>query len=197
MVAVFDFDDTLIRRDTMKDFLLQTFGVQRFFWNCFTFLPSYISFKSGRISRSESKQRLLGKFFKGMKTELLDTQCLQYADRLNELANPDGLERLAWHIQRGDAVVIESASLENWILPWATQHGVATVLATRLMVEDGVFTGTFFGENCFGPEKAIRLLGKFPDRESYELFAYGDGHSDKDLFAIADRVFASTFAEAD
>ncbi len=194
VVAVFDFDDTLITRDTLLDFLRYVTPTPSFLLRMLRALPMLVRFAAGRIDRSQAKERLLGLFLAGMREERFRELCASYATRLDALANPEGLARLVWHQERGDQVLIISASIEDWILPWAKQHGVSTVLATRLQREHDTLTGRLEGRNCFGQEKVRRLLQEYPDRDTYELYAYGDGKSDADIFKEADHVFQNHFA---
>ena len=194
IIAVFDFDDTLITRDSLVDFLRYTTSKRVFFVKLLRVLPTLVRFAAGRLDRSKAKERLLGIFFAGKSDETFGEFCKAYAARLDSIANQDGLARIAWHQDRGDRVLIISASVEDWIRPWAERHGVHTVLATRLGREHGKLTGRLDGRNCYGQEKVNRLLQEYPDRDSYELYAYGDGKSDAYIFKEADHVFQKRFA---
>lgn len=121
------------------------------------------------------------------------TLCHQYTARLNTITNQAAIMRVKWHQQRGDTVIIISASPEDWIMPWAKQHNISKVISTKLEVLGGRLTGKLATPNCHGPEKAIRFLTEYPDREAYELYVYGDGKSDQQMFALADKVFEGKF----
>lgn len=194
VVAVFDFDDTLISGDSFADFLQYTTPKLLFFVKLLKVSPTLARFAAGQLDRAKAKERVLGMFFTGMDEKVFRDFCQAYARRLDSLARKEGLARVAWHQKRGDRVLIISASIEDWIRPWAEQHGITTVLATRLDRERGKLTGRLKGKNCYGQEKVSRLLEEYPDRNSYELYAYGDGKSDEYIFKEADNVFEKRFA---
>jgi HAD superfamily hydrolase (TIGR01490 family) len=105
----------------------------------------------------------------------------------------EALERVRFHQQRGDRVVIVSASPTDWIVPWAASEGITEVIGNPAQVSDGKVTGRLAGANCYGPEKVRRLLALNPERESYTLFAYGDGRGDRELLAAADHPYYRCF----
>ena len=107
----------------------------------------------------------------------------RYAARLLPRLRPDGLERVRWHQQRGDRVVLVSASLGVYLRPLADELGLDGVEAVELVVDaDGLLTGAMIGPNCRGPEKVVRLDG------GNELWAYGDSTGDDELLAAADHA---------
>ncbi|HEU5005133.1 MAG TPA: HAD-IB family hydrolase [Candidatus Saccharimonadales bacterium] len=194
VLAAFDFDETLIAKDSLLDFLRYSFNTPTFLIKSAWFIPTLVAFKTGRISNSEAKRRLLTLFLKGMDDKRFGLLCEAYVNRLEIIKNPEAIERLRWHAKKGHKTIIISASAEDWIKPWAARYGVSDVIATKLERKQGKLTGSLSGKNCHGPEKIVRLLKDFPDRGNYELYVYGDGKSDQDLFKVADRIFEKKFA---
>ena len=190
-IAVFDFDGTLIRRNTLIDFFTRMFPLQTTIVCGIRILPSIIAFLMGTLSNTECKERLLGYYLRGMPHARLAALGTAYTQRLDTLVNKKMIDRLAWHRKCGHTVVIISASIHEWIAPWAKEYA-DTVLATRLEVRGGILTGRMNGANCYGPEKVARLLEAYPDRSHYTLYAYGDGTSDKELLQDADHSFWRT-----
>lgn len=194
VIAAFDFDETLIKCDSLPDFLYHSYALPIFGIKVLKSIPMLIRFKLHMITNQAAKEALLTTFFKGTPTQHFDTLCRQYTARLNKITNPDAIERVRWHQQRGDTVIIISASPENWIMPWARQHNIDHIIATKLEVIDGALTGKLATPNCHGQEKVTRFLAEYPNRETYELYMYGDGKSDRQMFALADKPFLRTFA---
>lgn len=94
---------------------------------------------------------------------------------------------LQQHLSQGHEVYIVSASMAEWIRPWASENGVNRVIGTKPEVDaDGRLTGRFASTNCHGREKVRRLLEREPCRESYDLYAYGDSRGDKEMLEFAD-----------
>jgi phosphoserine phosphatase len=78
-------------------------------------------------------------------------------------------------------------------VPWAAGEGITEVIGNPAELRDGRVTGRLAGVNCYGPEKVRRLLALNPERESYTLFAYGDGRGDRELLAAANHAYYRRF----
>ncbi len=139
------------------------------------------------------KGKLLSEFIGGTTVTSFHALCEEYCSRLNELTVPEALKRLKWHQNAGHTVVVESASLEDWIRPWAGQYDVSQVIATRLKVDAGLISGGLAGANCSGQEKVNRFLAEYPDRNDYVLYVYGDGATDREILELADHPFLKCF----
>lgn len=99
-----------------------------------------------------------------------------------------GMQYLKQHLGNGDRVIILSASISDWIKPWAGSVGVEEVVSTEAEVsEDGVLTGRFSTPNCHGREKVERIQAMIEDRTGCHIYAYGDSPSDKYILGYADQ----------
>lgn len=117
-----------------------------------------------------------------------------FSSEIDKIIRPKALEALKQHKKDGDRVIIISASIENWIKPWAEKIGADIVIATKIQTnENGLLTGKFLSKNCFGQEKANRLFELFPNRKEYTLIAYGDSRGDKELIEISDKGYYNKF----
>lgn len=192
-IAVFDFDGTITTKDTLFDFTRFYYGDIRFFAGLMLVAPTLILHKLGVVSAEKAKRSFLSYFFGGRNIDKFNELCLKYRLRVNEIIHPSALKRMEWHTQQGHIVVIDSASPENWIKPWADSVGVDCVIATRLRVEDNLITGSFDGKNCNGMEKVNRLKDAFPELDAYTIYAYGDSSGDEELLAVADFPFYRKF----
>ena len=68
-----------------------------------------------------------------------------------------------------------------------------TLIATELEFEDGVFTGRFRGNNCYGKEKAKRVKALYNLKVFKTIYAYGDSAGDRELLKLADESFYKPF----
>lgn len=195
-IAVFDFDNTLINKNTLFDFFYSTFSFRKFI-SCLIYLsPSVFKYLIGIIPNNTLKEKMLTFYLKGIPENYFNKLCVAYKERLSKIVNTEALKRLLWHKKQNHCILIISASPEDWILPWAEQY-TNEVLATKLNKKNGILTGELLGKNCYGPEKVKRLFEKYPDRSKYTLYVYGDGASDNDILKIADYPFKGTFKEVE
>lgn len=144
-IAVFDFDGTITTKDTLFDFTRFYYGDVRFFAGLILVSPALVLHKLGLVSGEKAKKSFLTYFFGNRNIDKFNEVCSRYRVRVNEIVNPLALKRMEWHKQQGHLIVIDSASPENWIRPWADSVGVDVVIATRLKVEYGLITGEFWG----------------------------------------------------
>jgi len=193
VIAAFDFDGTITKRDTLPFFIWFAVTINRLLTGTMLIAPFVVLFKLKFIPNYKAKERLFKTFFAGIELDKFNILSEKFSSNIEKIVNPAALEKIRWHQQRGHEVIIISASAENWIRPWATAHGIDTILATRLEVKNNFITGNFLTKNCHGPEKVQRLLEKYPDRENYILYAYGDSNGDKELLALADESFYRSF----
>ena len=188
-IAAFDFDGTLTRRDSLPAFIRFTCGTPRFLAGLLVCAPALLAYRRGLISNSRAKQRLFSHFFKGMPERQFAEAGRQFAANINRMVRPDTLQALRNHLSAGDEVIIVSASIKQWIAPWATSNGISSVLATEPEIVAGYLTGRFSTPNCHGTEKVTRLKAATPPRSTYHLTAYGDSHGDDALLAYADTSY--------
>jgi HAD superfamily hydrolase (TIGR01490 family) len=188
VVAAFDFDGTLTRRDTLLPFLLHTLGTAAVARNAIMLSPTLIGYALGLIDNGIAKERVLVRCLGRMRMDELQQQAERFvALVLPGLLRNEALQRLDWHKQQGHRCVAISASLELYVRPWAIKAGFDDVIATHLEArEDGRVTGKLSGANCFGAEKVRRLEALLGAREGYTLYAYGDSRGDKELLSSAD-----------
>jgi phosphatidylglycerophosphatase C len=194
VIAAFDLDGTLTRRDTFTDLVRHTFGYTGLVAGFFVNTPILLKYVFRMTSTQSAKEALFAYYFRGWRTEDFDGQCRAYSRSwLPSLMKEDALARCDWHRRQGHRLVCISASIRNWISPWALEHGFSQVIATEVETDGGVVTGRFKGKNCRGPEKVRRFLEFFPDRDRYTLFAYGDSRGDEALLSFADHAYFRRF----
>jgi HAD superfamily hydrolase (TIGR01490 family) len=195
IVAVFDFDGTLIAGDSFCRFVTWHRNRLKVAIDLFIAAPLLALYVLRLVGNERHKMALFSRRYAGMRIEDFEALGRSFAlEQLPAMVRKQGLERLRAHKNEGHRVVIVSASLETWIKPWAEAHYVDVVLASKPEVSMGRLTGRLAGANCFGAEKIRRLFCALPkDRSSYEIYAYGDSRGDFDLLAAADHAFLRSF----
>ncbi|OGR11074.1 MAG: hypothetical protein A2097_07710 [Desulfobacula sp. GWF2_41_7] len=193
-LAIFDFDGTITRRDSFFPFLVFCFGYYQVFRVGITMLPVLIMYKLKLISNSKAKEIVFENFFKGMPQKDFNQLCRRYSlKKISPMVRIKALEKIIRHKTGGDKVIVISASVENWIRPWADSQGIDEVIGTTVEIKDRVLTGKFKMPNCHGKEKVRRLVETYKNLDSYYIFAYGDSRGDKELLAISNESFYRLF----
>jgi phosphatidylglycerophosphatase C len=193
-IAVFDFDGTITSRDSLIDFLINSFGIYHFIKSLIMLSPILLMNKLKIISSNKAKERLFGYFTHGYQKDSFYDLCKTYSlGRLPQIIRTEALARITWHKKQNHRIVIVSASPENWILPWASSSGFDDVIATVPEINNGIMTGRFKTKNCKGKEKVRRFLDRYPHRSKYVLYVYGDSSGDKEILHIADKPFFKRF----
>lgn len=188
VVAAFDFDGTLTRRDTMLEFVRFVRGNTRFAWGLLVLAPTLAAFFFGRISNEKAKTRLLTHFLGGMsEPELYALGEAFCAKRLPRHLLPARMAQLRAHQAQGHRCYLVTASLTFWTRAFAAAEGL-TLLASQPEIVDGRFTGKLAGANCFGAEKVIRLRAHLATAQlsPQKTYAYGDSSGDSQLLEWAD-----------
>lgn len=193
-LAIFDFDGTITRHDSFFPFLIFCFGYFQVFRVGIMMIPILMMYKLKLISNSKAKEKVFEKFFKGISQKDFNQLCRRYSlKKISPMIRIKALEKIIRHKAKGDKVIILSASIENWIKPWADSHGIDDVIGTTVEIKDGILTGKFDSPNCHGKEKVRRLVEKYKNLDSYHLCSYGDSRGDKELLAISDEPFYRLF----
>lgn len=193
-LIVFDFDGTITKKDTLIDFLIYNFGVLLFITKTISVIHYLILFVLGIIPNYIAKEKLFSVFFKGMAFDHFNRICEAYSlEYIDRITRKDAINRILWHKNNGDILIVISASIDNWIRPWAIKNGFHEVISTIPEVKNGVLTGKFQSRNCYGEEKVNALLKRYPNRKDYYLVVYGDSKGDIELLTIADKSFYKCF----
>lgn len=192
VVAAFDFDGTITKRDTLLSFLTFAAGKWETTKKLLVASPQLLGFLCGIVSRQAAKETVLEAFFHGMPLEQLKElgEAFAQSPALSRLIYPTALKRFEWHRSQNHRCILISASIDVYLDPWRRRLGFHDLLCSRLETDVyGIVTGRLKGANCWGPEKARRLEELLGPRENYLLYAYGDSRGDQEMLSLADYSF--------
>jgi phosphatidylglycerophosphatase C len=187
LLAAFDLDGTLTRRDTLTPFLLRAIGANR---TSRAILASSLPLARAAALRGPhrdiAKAALLRRVLGGLPLAPLAEAAESFADHVVASGlRPEMRARLDWHRAEGHELVLVSASPELYVTPIGRRLGFDAILATRLEVDaEGRLTGRLEGANCRGPEKVVRLREWRGDTVEV-AYAYGDSAGDREMLAVA------------
>lgn len=183
-LALFDFDGTITTKDSLLEFIRFYKGTRSLVIGVVLFSPLIFLMKIRLLKTQFVKSLFLSYFFKHEKLEVFEQRSNEFGKRIiPEFISKAASKKLIEHI--GDDIFIVSASLENYILPWAINLDLK-VIGTRMEVINGFLTGRINGLNCKGKEK-VRRINEIVNLNEYDkIYAYGDSPEDKEMLNIAD-----------
>lgn len=194
-LAMFDFDGTITRRDTLSEFIIYTKGPMSFLFGMLLLSPVMVLFTLKILSRKRAKEQILSYFFKGMRENEFQALCKKFSKyRLAWMLREKAMARIRKHVFRGDRIVVVSASPENWVKEWASTHGLEYI-ATQLEVVNERLTGRIIGENCQGVEKVHRVNAYLKLNEFKKIHTYGDSMSDWPFLRLGTNTYFKPFRE--
>lgn len=190
VVAAFDFDGTLTRRDTLLPFLHRLLGGPRLLWTLLRCSPWLAGYLLHLVSNHRAKAILLHASLAGR--SVLDVQRCARAfvdEHLPTQWRPWAMRQLLQHRQAGHACVLVSASTSPYMHIVGSSLGVNAVLCTEMEVVDGRYTGRMATANCHGEEKVRRLKewlsSTFVPDAVPQVHAYGDTRGDLPMLRLA------------
>ena len=187
--ALFDFDGTLIRGDSIVRFvryahargLTGAGGLAR----AALWAAAYgLHLTTAERAQRESLSFLAGREQGGVEA-LGRTFC---REELLPRLYPQGVEELRRRHAEGAEVLLVTASPSFYLEALKEELPIQRIIGTRMHVENGVYTGLIAGENCRGVQKPLRLaedLAARGDMVDYaSSWAYGDSAGDAPMLAL-------------
>ena len=179
-LAVYDFDGTMIRGDSIVDYL--RFAYARGQISPGTLLRAAMDGlcnRLGLISAGKAKYNAL-RFRDRLTAEAQNELDLAFAEQLFARVRPDALRQISQDRADGRLIVLLSASTDNYMLPLSRHLGVDALICTRI---DDLPDG-----NCRGTAKVARLQAWLTENSITPDYpasaAYGDSISDESILAL-------------
>jgi HAD superfamily hydrolase (TIGR01490 family) len=188
-LALFDFDGTISFRDSFAGFIKYLVGPVRYRLGVICLLPVVAGFLLGFVRAWRAKELMAVYFFRGRDADEFREAASRYScEELPKIVKKDVLQRMEWHREQGDTIIVVSASIDLWLKGWCETHG-AGLIATGLEVKDGRISGRFLTRNCSGREK-VRRIEEAIDLSAFDyIYAYGDSHGDHAMLALANEAY--------
>ena len=188
LLAVFDLDGTITRRDTLIQYTLGYLKTRP--WRVFGFvlaLPALVRYAFAR-DPGELKASLIHWTLGGSTREELEAWNARFIPvLLKDRVFKTAMERIATHRRDGDVLVLMSASVDFYVPAIGKQLGFNETTCTGVRWDGDRLHGALTTINCRGEEKARRfeaLRARYPGLRSV---AYGNAASDLPHLRLADR----------
>lgn len=186
-LAIFDFDGTLIEKDSLpclgREWIRQGRSFPRYLSVWAAVLPVYLFYQSGFSSREAMKEkafRNFNRFYKGLSRQEIRDFFRQAYPFLKTHFNPAVLAELDLARQEGCHCVLLSGSYQELLEIIAQDLGMDTVLGARLSYRDEVFYPQGQIQFIDGRSKLELLQAAFTDKpvDWQASRAYGDSFAD-------------------
>lgn len=183
-IAIFDFDGTIIKNDSMILFFF------KFFKFTIRSFPGFLKMLTGALkyflkidSQASFKQKYVATALKYPQTDDMDTLAEQFSDYLASRIFP---EARAW-IKKLKAdnyeLVLCSASIDLYLEKLYKKLGFDKLICTKVfLTKDKVV----IEKNCYGPNKIEMILSNYEnDKVDWKSsYCFTDGSSDKELLEL-------------
>lgn len=186
-LALFDFDGTITTSATFPGFLRFVVRPVRKAIGGVVLAPVIAGYHGGLVSEPTIRRTLSKAVFWREDPDRVRVLGERYAaEYLPTVIRPEARDRLAWHADRGDRIVVVSASLDAYLDPWCRAQGV-DVICSELEIVAGRLTGRYVDGDCCGEAKAARIRARYRLGDYPTIHAYGDTDDDLPMLALAHR----------
>jgi phosphatidylglycerophosphatase C len=190
-LALIDFDGTITTRGAYPEFLHFAVPFRRKVTGGTLLSPLIAAYKCGLMSEPAIRKALSRVSFAGDDVSRVQACGEAFArDVLPGMTRPIALDRIAWHKDRGDRVVVVSASLDAYLIPWCRTLAI-DLICTELETSHGGrrLTGRYLQGDCYGDEKVRRIRERLTLADYDTIYAYGDTEDDRPMLDMAHRRY--------
>ncbi len=190
-MALFDFDGTITRKDSIIDFIFFSVGKFQAITGLVLLSPIIIGYELKVINNGRLKETIFKFFFKGWPAIKFNQIALRYSENhLPRLIRRKALQRIKWHQAQGHTVAIVSASLKNWLEHWCREHSLL-LISSEIEVKDDLLTGRI--SDCYGSEKVARITAELDLGKYNFIYVYGDSNGDLEMLKLANKQYYRNF----
>jgi phosphatidylglycerophosphatase C len=187
-LVFFDLDGTITRGGTLGPYVVWL--LRRRPWQLLRLalvIPAVAAFLLGRIDRGELKARLLSATLRGRTRAELERWTARFVPRvLARRARADALLAIESHRDRGDRLVLLSASPDLYVPRIAAQLGFDAAISTGILWNGDRLDGRLVTPNRRGLEKTRSLKELAIRHPGCRTAAYANASSDLDHLSQVD-----------
>lgn len=188
-LALFDFDGTITHADMYTKFLYFSGTKRRAMLAKVILPPFYLLYKAGIIPAP--KMRAIASYLAFFRRETHEVYAAgeKYADEvIPQFIREIARNKLQWHKEKGDLIVIVSASLDVYLARWCAQNGFS-LICSELEVEGRRLTGRYVNGDCSCDSKPRNIRAKYDLSQYDKIYVYGDTSEDLAMLNLADEAY--------
>ena len=185
LIAVFDFDGTLIKDDSMVLFFRRYY---KYSWNntgiLITLVWETIKFFVKINSQKQFKEKFLNIVIRSLKNTGLKEITPDFSKFLLKKISKDALREINSLKEKGYETILLSASCDFYLKEIKEALGFTKLICTETCLKDNRIIIT--GKNCYGENKILKLLEQYPP-ESVDWensYCFADNLSDSGLLSL-------------
>lgn len=188
-LALFDFDGTITRYDSLIVFLRQMVGISGALKGGPETLQRWMALLlQGRLSHDTAKEALLKTHLRRKSRQEWEAEVAIFCSQLgSDYYNPEILHRLRELQLSGAVVSIVSASVDIWLQPFADKLNVELICTQSAWHADR-WIG-FASPNCRKEEKVRRVQATYDLAAFERVVAYGNTGADYAMLNMADEAW--------
>lgn len=185
-LALFDFDHTITTADSYAGFLRYIASPEEYSRAKRLLAPWLAGYRLGLVSAECIRARITRIAFSERHEWEIREQGMRYAqDELSTLVRSEMMQRIDWHRDQGDVVVVVSTSLDVYLQPWCREQGLELICNQLETANDEQLTGRYDNGGDCGPEKVRHIRARYDVATFPQVYAYGDSHEDRPMLALA------------
>jgi len=193
-LALFDFDGTITKGDTIFTFIQYYHGKKKYLFGCMVLFPVFFLYCLKILNHHKAKELTLSYFFRNKDRDEFITKANDFTKEiLPKMILDSAMEKIKWHLERDHKVVIVTGSLNILVENWCREHGL-DLISSRLDMSSQRLSGHLAGINCFSKEKVVKIREKYNLYDYSRIYAYGDSKDDKYMFGLAHESYFKLFS---
>jgi len=191
LIAVFDFDGTLIKDDSMVLFFRRYY---KYCWNntgiLIMLVWETIKFFMRINSQKQFKEKFLNIVIMSLKNTCLEEIIPDFSKFLLKKISKDALREINSLKEKGYETILLSASCDFYLKEIKEVLGFSKLICTQTCLKDDKII--IAGENCYGRNKILRLMEQYPKDyiDWQNSYCFTDNLSDWRLLSLFGNPFA-------
>ena len=191
LIAVFDFDGTLIKSDSMVLFFRRYY---KYCWNNTGILIMLawetIKFFMKINSQKQFKEKFLNIVIRSLKNTGLEEITPDFSKFLLKKISKDALIEINRLKEKNYEIILLSASCDFYLREIKEALGFSKLICTQTCLKDDKII--IAGENCYGRNKILRLMEQYPKDyiDWQNSYCFTDNLSDWRLLSLFGNPFA-------